>query len=178
MPQSRSSKHHCRWPFPLFANLHQLPKHTSTVMATRRLRPEDWAPVQTRIYTRTTREPRDEKPRIPGSSPRARPQPINVAPSEPYSTLKAPLSARAANADDCDSPRDPEVVDVAAPNTWPRRGPPSQKQHAMRMASPSTASQCSPRQSKSRSVFLIITWIGHQYKALNFRLLLQGLIRP
>ena len=118
-------------------------------MATRRLRPEDWAPVpQTRIHTRRAGEPRDERVRIPKSKQRVRPTPINISPGKPSPIPNAPPTSPRDSGDGFESPREPEIVDLAAPNTWPRRGPLAQRPFSRRMASPSTASQYSARQSE------------------------------
>lgn len=47
-----------------------------------------------------------------------------------------------------DSPRDPEIVDVAAPNTWPRRRPSTHRSVSRRTNSPSIYSRYSARQSE------------------------------
>ena len=111
----------------------------SSIVATRSLRSKDWTP--TRITTRSVREPRDERARIPGSTPRPRPTPINVLPGEPSPLIKAPPSSQKESQEFCESPRDPEIIDVAAPNTWPRRGPPPRRALSKRKGSPSTASE-------------------------------------
>lgn len=121
-------------------------------MATRQQRPreltaKDWMPVQpTRITTRKAPEPRDERLRIPRSAQRSRPSPINVAPGEDCLMLPVPCSP-GPNEEFCESPRDPEVVDVGGPNTWPRRGRLSQQQ-CVRRPSPSATSQYSIGQSE------------------------------
>lgn len=47
----------------------------------------------------------------------------------------------------CDSPLEPEIVDLAAPNTWPRRSYSQRGPFSKRLPSPSLASQYSARQS-------------------------------
>lgn len=115
-------------------------------MVTRSLRSKEWTP--TRITTRSVREPRDEQPKRPGSTLRARPKPINLAPGEPCPILMAPLSSRRQSEELNESPQEPEIVDVAAPSTWPRRGPQPCRMVSKGIGSPSVASEKSPRQSE------------------------------
>lgn len=123
-------------------------------MATRRLRPEDWAPVpQTRIQIRATttqsREPREERARFPKCAQKtARPAPINYPPGE------SPPIPKGRESLETDSPRAPEVVDFATPGTWPRRALPphiayqQQQWGPKRVATPGSVSQYSSRQSE------------------------------
>lgn len=117
-------------------------------MDTRRLREEHWLPVQpTRINIKRAPEPRDEQPRIPGSGQRKSHSPRNFSSGHGGSTLTMPWSQKPTIG--CyESPRDPEVVDTGGPNTWPRRGPFSQRSHARRAPSPSATSQYSVNQSE------------------------------
>ncbi|KAK3690993.1 hypothetical protein LTR37_018895 [Vermiconidia calcicola] len=115
-------------------------------MGSRRLRPEEWpASPQTRIYTRSAGEPRDEQLRFPKSAQKTRPTPINIAPGQRSPLLDSPPFSQRSSAE---SPRDPEIVDLAAPTTWPRRAPAKPRNFPKRIASPSVASQRSARQSE------------------------------
>ncbi|KAK5164219.1 uncharacterized protein LTR77_009913 [Saxophila tyrrhenica] len=117
-------------------------------MATRTARFEDWkSSPQTRIQTRSIREPRDEHALFAKTPPRTRPAPINIAPGEPSPLLKAvPFTGRTSE-DRCETPPIPEIVDVAVPNIWPRRGPLQQECFKKRVPTPRLTSGCSTRQS-------------------------------
>ena len=114
-------------------------------MASRRTRPEDWAPMpQTRIHIRAPREEAlrfAQTNRIHGKPPR--PLPINFAAGE------VPVHI---TRDSLESPRAPEIVDFAAPSTWPRRAPPPHHhvayQQRSRPPAPSPSSMYSSRQSE------------------------------
>ena len=122
-------------------------------MATRRLLPEDWAPVpQTRISIVNVREPRDGRARFPKSvqcaaGPKPRPRPIVGPAQTPPTTNELPVVSQIRD-ETCDSPREPEIVDLAAPTTWPRRGYQQQHSYPRRATTTSMASECSPRQSE------------------------------
>lgn len=118
-------------------------------MASRKLRPEDWSPVyQTRISTRVAPEPRDNRVRIPKNCERAlRPKPLNIPPRQLQSPpeLKGPPPSRKESSEYGNVLREPEIVDVAAPGTWPRREAQGCRK---RKQSPSITSQYSTRQSE------------------------------
>ena len=122
------------------------------VMATIRVRNEDWTQIPpTRIQMRRTKEPRDEQVRFPKNIQRARPTPINIAPGEPLPLPKiSPTSPIMSTELDllCESPLAPEVVDLAAPNTWPRRSNSQRLVFSKRPPTPSVVSQCSARASE------------------------------
>ncbi|KAK3626079.1 hypothetical protein LTR22_023295 [Elasticomyces elasticus] len=110
-------------------------------MALRRALPEEWVPSPTtKIHTRSAWQPRDERARIPKSIiNRGRPEPMRLLTSPKSSTLMSP--ALPFNPE-------PEVGDLAAPSTWPRRGtppgpPPKRAPPSRRIASPSLHSRCS-----------------------------------
>ena len=121
-------------------------------MATRRLKPEDWAPhPQTRIQIRAAPTSREhEHGPLLAQKKSPRPSPINYPPGE------SPPIPKGRESLDTDAPSAPEVVDFAAPSTWPRRGVPphivfQQQQQpwaTKRVASPSSISQYSSRQSE------------------------------
>lgn len=122
-------------------------------MATRRLRPEDWAPVpQTRIQIRAAPLPQGSLDEHAESSECAqkprRPAPIKCLPGE------SPPIPQSRESLEGDSPRAPEIVDFAAPSTWPRLGLPShiafqqQQRGVKRVGTPSSVSQYSARQSE------------------------------
>ncbi|KAK3670707.1 hypothetical protein LTR78_009399 [Recurvomyces mirabilis] len=108
-------------------------------MALRTLVPEEWVPLpRTNISTRTARQPRDERARVPKSPHRGRPPPIKL--------LAPPPSSNDNNKQETISPRDPEIVDLAPPTTWPRRlqlppVPPKQAPLLTRMNTPSLYSR-------------------------------------
>ena len=121
-------------------------------MATRRVRNEDWTHIPpTRIRIQRTKEPRDEQVRFPKNAQRARPRPINIVPGEPLPLATIfPTSPIASTELDllCESPLAPEVVDLAAPNTWPRRCNTQRLAFPKRPPTPSVVSQCSARASE------------------------------
>ena len=118
-------------------------------MSNRHLPPDrSCALPQTRIYTRNALKPRDERVLLPKSVQRTRPLPINIAPGEPSPLLKTPPISSKEREEFCESPRAPEIVDLAAPNTWPRRATPQKRAFSRAAHSPSVASQRSARQSE------------------------------
>jgi len=118
-------------------------------MATNRMLPETWSPTsQTTITMTQTRQPRDERVRIPRCANRTRPGPIQVDPRAPKIVpVPSPL-LKSDNDKGYEPPRTPEVVDLAAPSTWPRQDGPPRNAGPRRMASPSIRSQYSARQSE------------------------------
>ncbi|TKA75627.1 hypothetical protein B0A55_04898 [Friedmanniomyces simplex] len=126
-------------------------------MAPRRAIPEEWVPSPTtKIHIRPTWEPRDERARIPKSVlNRGRPAPIRLlTPPAPSALQSPPLPSKEVTGVRYQAPLEPEIVDLAAPTTWPRRGaplgpPPKRAPPSIRIASPSLHSQCSTsRQSE------------------------------
>lgn len=115
----------------------------------RHTRYHDWTPSpQTRIYTRSSREPRDEYTQFAKGSPRSRPTPIIIAPGQPSPLLKSPPANGQISDDLKEAPAVPEIVDIVDSNAWPRRGLASQKPPSKRIPSPSVGSQCSTHQSE------------------------------
>ncbi|KAK4555416.1 hypothetical protein LTR86_007713 [Recurvomyces mirabilis] len=83
-------------------------------MALRTLMSKEWVPSpRTNLSPRTARRPRDERARVPKSPHRGRPPPIQL--------LAPPLSSNDNNKHKPIPPRDPDIVDLAPPSTWPRR---------------------------------------------------------
>ncbi len=108
----------------------------------RRIRPGDLKLLEpTRITTKRVHEPRDERPRIPKPAQRTRPSTISVSPSKPCPEADSRTAERT-SIDIVKSPHDPEIVDFAGSNTWPRRIPSSRRVSAKRPA-PSVASELS-----------------------------------
>lgn len=115
-------------------------------MTTRPLRPEDWAPVsQIRIKTRHTREPRDEVAKFPK---KLRPSPINILPGQPSPLARCPSALQKEEIELLESPRSPEIVDVAVPSTWSRHVSPRKQALAKRLVPPRIPKPCSARQSE------------------------------
>ncbi|EMC98006.1 hypothetical protein BAUCODRAFT_146600 [Baudoinia panamericana UAMH 10762] len=120
-------------------------------MATRRPMPEDWVP-STQIKIRM--KPRDERVRLPRSVQQCtRPPPIRLLSPPTVGSLESPPLPFKETFEQQQQqlPRDPEVVDVAAPNSWPRRGvsgshgylPRYAPSPTIRVVSPSLYSRCS-----------------------------------
>ena len=120
-------------------------------MATRQHRPRDWTPSsQTRIQTRRTKQPRDESALFP-TVQRVRSIPINITPADLTSPSKMPSNSPKPPAEQAlfyESPLEPEIVDLAAPNTWPRRSNSQRRAVSRQPPSPSLASHRSARQSE------------------------------
>ena len=118
----------------------------------RRLQPENWTKSpQTRIQTRRSKEPRDEQVKLPRIAQRARPVPINITPAElSPSSITSPTSPKSPKEPNllCESPLEPEIVDLAAPNTWPRRSNSQKRVLSEQVPSPSLASHRSARHSE------------------------------
>ncbi|KAK0783493.1 hypothetical protein LTR91_008987 [Friedmanniomyces endolithicus] len=120
-------------------------------MALRSAIPEEMVPSPTtKTYIRPTWEPRDERARLPKSvTNRGRPAPIRLlTPPEASSLASPPLPFKDTTGIQYQVPQAPEIVDHAAPTTWPRRGaplgpPPKRAPPSIRIASPSLRSQCS-----------------------------------
>ncbi|KAK5728047.1 hypothetical protein LTR17_012244 [Elasticomyces elasticus] len=120
-------------------------------MALRRALPEEWVPSPTtKIHTRPAWQPRDECARLPKSVlNRGRPAPSRLlTPPEALSVASPPLPFKDVYSARYGTPQDPEIVDLAVPSTWPRRGaplgpPPKQAPPSIRIASPSLHSRCS-----------------------------------
>ncbi|TKA25977.1 hypothetical protein B0A50_05489 [Salinomyces thailandicus] len=89
-------------------------------------------------------QPRDECAKIPAKAQRARPAPLC------QQSLESPHDGfELANREvGCETPRAPEIVDLAAPSTWPRQLPSRVPSRCMAV-SPSTKARCSTmRQSE------------------------------
>lgn len=118
-------------------------------MASRNLRPENWTQSpQTRIQTRRVKEPRDEQLRFPQTTQRVRPIPINITRAEPSTSSRSPPMSPTARNPLLESALEPEIVDLAAPNTWPRRLNSQRQAFPKQLPSPSIASTRSARQSE------------------------------
>lgn len=120
-------------------------------MATRQNRQNHWTPSPTRIQTRRTKEPRDEQVQFPKTAQRVRPIPINIIPADMSPSTKTLLKSPKSPADQnlpCDAPLEPEIVDLAVPNTWPRRSNSQMKTLPRQPPSPSLASHRSARHSE------------------------------
>ncbi|KAK3074900.1 hypothetical protein LTR53_002290 [Teratosphaeriaceae sp. CCFEE 6253] len=97
-------------------------------MAMRRAIPEEWIPSPTtKICTRSTREPREERARLPKSViSRDRPALIRLlSPPDSSSIASPPLPFKDTPTTEYGKPREPEIVDLAVSSTWLRRGPPA-----------------------------------------------------
>ena len=157
MPQPHFSKHYLsKWIGLRFCSLiaqgRSLHSKTTAMAHNRRLHPEHWTTApQTRIQIRRSKEPRDEQFQLPRVPQRVRPVPINITPAEiSPSPITSPTSPKSREEHNmlCESPLEPEIVDLAAPNTWPRRSN-SQKQIVSKQPpSPSLTSHRSARHSE------------------------------
>ena len=117
-----------------------------------RVQPEHWTiSPQTRIQTRRSKVPRDEIFQLPKIAQRARPVPINIAPTElSSSSVTSPTSPKSPKEHNllCESPLEPEIVDLAAPSTWPRHSNSQKRVLSKQLPSPSLASHRSARHSE------------------------------
>jgi Wiskott-Aldrich syndrome protein len=118
----------------------------------RRLQRECWTTSpQTRIQIRRSKETRDDQFQLPRIAHRARPGPIKITPAElsPFSTTSPP-SPKSPEEQNllCQSPLEPEIVDFAAPNTWPRRSHSQKRVLSKQAPSPSLVSHRSARHSE------------------------------
>ncbi|KAF2764411.1 hypothetical protein EJ03DRAFT_385973 [Teratosphaeria nubilosa] len=118
-------------------------------MSCRKTTREDLAPMpRMDTYHQAHWTPGDEQVK-PFRSLRPRPAPINVADCETSPTLDvASVTQPASKLCDRESPKDPEIVDVAASQTWPRRGTVVKRTPSSRTGTPSLYSRCSTRQSE------------------------------
>ena len=120
-------------------------------MATRRLHPEHWSSSPTRIQTRSSKEPRDERPLFPKGEGRKRPAPMCLNPGDPSPVLNSsptiPVTPTELDMLHESLPQ-PEIVDVAPPNTWPRHSYTRKRTGMEQLAPPSRASQWSACQSE------------------------------
>jgi len=103
-------------------------------------------------YNKPTRQPREERARIPSKVQRIRPAPLNVRRQPPAPPSPDCLELSVTPREDVggfETPRAPEIVDLAAPSTWPRRGLFKRVPSRGTAASPSIYSRCSTaRQSE------------------------------
>ncbi|KAK0265298.1 hypothetical protein LTR35_017162 [Friedmanniomyces endolithicus] len=135
-------------------------------MALRSAIPEVMVPSPT-PKIRSTWEPRDERARLPKSvTNRGRPAPIRLlTPPEASSLASPPLPFKDTTGIQYEVPLAPEVIDHAAPTTWPRRGapigpPPKRAPPSIRIASPSLNSRCSTSRPSEVSFGILDYYTG------------------
>ena len=106
----------------------------------------DQTTVQRAANLKPLREPRDERVRVPNQ--RARPAPIKVSPIQLDFTPLLPDGGRELIQDACETPRHPDIVDLAVPSTWPRRVLVPPKTSPRRKQTPSFSSKYSTQASE------------------------------
>lgn len=122
-------------------------------MASRRKLPEDWRPssheISIRSTTTTAKEAGGDLPKSSTNTRALRLKPINIPGKDPQSVLEVAQALRKPSVDSSQSPRDPEVIDVAPQQEqWTRQNSPvSPLMHRLE-ATRSNSSQDTSRQSQ------------------------------